>query len=137
MCGSVGQYVNSSTVEHICAQEFGTLEREIMSACLDSECEIVYFSSSFYPLFFEREISTEIGFKASATKSFVCYCHKVTKEDIVKDVLNNNSRTIKDIIHPHGDIILNACEKLHPLGCDCVKDIRRIINDTLLEHKLI
>ena len=136
MCGSNGYIVKSSTVEHIANFETDSLKKEIMSVCFDPECEIVYFSSTYYPLVFEREIDIEIGFKESSSRKYICYCYKIERDDIVRGVLRNNIRTIKDVMSPYGDIVLERCEKEHPLGCDCIKDIRKLIDDTLKEYKI-
>lgn len=137
MCGSSGTVVKSLTVESIANLERSSLQKEIMSACMNEECEIVYFSSTFYPLIFEREIKTEIAYKSGSKNKYICYCHKITKSDIVDSILKGKKRTVKEIIYPHGDIIFNECEKKHPLGCSCVKDIRVIIDEILKENNCI
>ena len=137
MCGSTGKQVKSTTVEHVAKFKVDSLKKEIMNACLDPECEIVYFSSAYYPLVFGREIDTDVGYKTFSNYNYVCYCHKIESEDIVKSVIVHGARAVKDIISQSGDVKLNICEKTHPLGCDCTKDIRKIIDDTLRENKIL
>ena len=71
MCGSIGRLVKNKTVEYIGGYEKDVLKKEIMSVCMDADCEIVYFSSIYYPLIFERELSIEIDFKYSSGSIFL------------------------------------------------------------------
>lgn len=134
MCGQSGREVSASTVSSVASIDVKDAK---MMVCMNKVCEIVYFGTDFFPLVFNRDIDIDIHFKEESTHHYICYCHKITFDDIKNKVLHHQARSIKDIMPLYCDIILERCEQQHPLGCDCAKDIKRCIESILKEEKLV
>nr|WP_279230400.1 (2Fe-2S)-binding protein [Thermohalobacter berrensis] len=64
----------------------------------------------------------------------MCYCNKVTEEDIVNAIKEKNAKNIKDIIKITGAMRNNNCEINHPTGKCCSSVIQQTINRVLKDY---
>ena len=74
---------------------------------------------------------TPIWFKKDANPKYICYCNKVTEEQIIDAVLNHNAKSVKDIIKVTGAMKNAKCEINNPLGKCCSPYIKEVIDKTI------
>lgn len=103
----------------------------IYFVCMAEECNTVYFSSDFKVSYSKQQIKVPIWFKKDANPKYICYCNKVTEQDIINAVINNGAKDMKDIIRLTGAMKNGKCDINNPLGRCCGPVIQEIINKAL------
>lgn len=113
----------------------GSLENKITEdvyrACLNEECDVVYFSLDKDVSFKKQDINTPIWYKKGANPKYICYCSKVTEKQIVNAVLNDGAKSVKDIVKLTGAMKNANCKVNNPLGKCCSPFIQEVINKTI------
>ncbi|HCX04862.1 MAG TPA: (2Fe-2S)-binding protein [Clostridiales bacterium] len=99
--------------------------------CLNEDCDVVYFDLEKNVLFKKQDIKIPIWYKKGANPKYICYCNRVTEEQIINAVLDYGAKNIKDIIKLTGAMKKCNCEINNPLGKCCSPFIQDIINKTL------
>ena len=61
---------------------------------------------------------------------YICYCDKVTEEDIVR-AIGQGARTIRDIQRMTGAMTHCDCANKNPKGTGCTPDILRVLRKHL------
>jgi bacterioferritin-associated ferredoxin len=101
---------------------------------MNEKCNVVYYSSNTS---YEKDyVKVPIWFKNDADPKYICYCNKVTEEQIVDAVTNKNAKDMKDIIRITGAMKNGKCLINNPTGECCGTTIQEIINKAL-ERKLL
>lgn len=59
---------------------------------------------------------------------YVCYCNKVTEEDIKNAILIKGATTIDEVISLTGAMVNSNCEVNNPKGTCCYPDIVLVFN---------
>lgn len=133
MCGSIGALVDSDTVENIITEsvEKGFFNREIFSLCMDEKCEMAYFSADYGFIYLQDDIKIPLDFKEDSNIKYICYCKKITINDVENAVKNQNAISIKEIFRFYSPIIVEECKVKNPLGFCCVPDIKKKIDDLI------
>jgi bacterioferritin-associated ferredoxin len=72
-----------------------------------------------------------IWFKKGSNPKLICYCNKVTEDQIIKAVVESGARTIKDIINITGAMKNSNCKINNPIGQCCSLEIQKVINNTI------
>lgn len=130
MCGKVGALIPSQTVIYQVIDKYDIdWPREIFSLCMNPSCEMAYYSADYGYLFLQRQIKVELDYKEDVKNQYVCYCHKITYDDVKKKVNDNNIKNIRDYMKHHKPVIVQNCVKENPFGCSCLGDIGKIIED--------
>lgn len=65
--------------------------------------------------------------KEDQNMEFVCYCNKVTEQDIV-NAIQNGASTIEDVIKLTGAMKNSNCAVNNPKGTCCYSDIVKVFN---------
>lgn len=131
-CGEIGNEVKISAVRHLVDEKhLSKLVDEKYFVCMDEACEVVYYNSNGASYFTKDDVSVPIWFKKDADPKYICYCNKVTEEDIIKAVLNDGAENMKDIVRLTGAMKNPKCELNNPLGKCCGENIQAIIDKTL------
>lgn len=99
--------------------------------CLNEDCDIVYFSADKKTIFFKEDMNTPIWFKKGADPKFICYCNRVTEQQIIDAVRYEGAKTIKDIVRLTGAMKNARCEINNPLGQCCGPVIQETIEKAL------
>ncbi len=85
ICHGVGQKVRKITVEHQVKQ--GTeVEGEQFFLCRTPECEVAYYTQNRKEPILQEELVDKIWFKNVPSPVPICYCAKVTDEEILYHV---------------------------------------------------
>ncbi|MGE5559680.1 MAG: (2Fe-2S)-binding protein [Chloroflexota bacterium] len=122
-CGSVGQPVPRETVESLAVVPIP--ESATFSACLNPDCDLVYFSQICTVR--SSETSVPIAWKKGATPKYICYCGRVTEEDIVRAVRERGARSIADVARLTGAMKGCDCLTKNPKGMCCHGDIADLL----------
>ena len=59
---------------------------------------------------------------------YVCYCNKVTEEDIIKAIKNQGASTIDEVIKQTGAMKNSNCIVNNPKGICCYNDIAEVFS---------
>lgn len=103
--------------------------------CMNEECNVVYFSPDTETLYDKQKVKVPIWFKKDSNPKYICYCNKVTEQQIVNAVLNDGARDMKDIVRLTGAMKNGKCETNNPLGKCCGPVIEKTIKKALnLKH---
>ena len=127
-CDTKGISVPLVTVKSLTKNTGATLKGEFY-ICSTPSCDIVYFSQN--TVFKQMDVAVPLYWKDGANPKFVCYCNHVTEEEIVKAVIHDNARTLKDISRLTGAARNGKCLHNNPKGVCCHQDIETIIKRTL------
>lgn len=63
---------------------------------------------------------------------YVCYCNKVTEEDIKNAILKMGATTVDEVISLTGAMVNSNCEVNNPKGTCCFPDIVLVFNKYIL-----
>jgi len=100
-------------------------------ACLDEECDVVYYSLEQDIVFRKNDLKIPVWYKKDADPKYICYCSKVTEEQIIDAVLKKGAKNIKDIIRITGAMENCNCEVNNPLSKCCSPYIQETIDKAL------
>lgn len=136
MCLGETKVVKSITVKHLVIDSLvDGVRDENYHICLNEDCDVIYFTLDKKLIFKKESIKIPIGFKKDANPKYVCYCNKVTEQQIIDAIINKNANNMKDIIRVTGAMKNAECEIKNPLGKCCGSLIQEIINITLSNKK--
>lgn len=131
-CNIKGVEVKNITVNHLVIDEIvDQVKESTYFICMNEECNIVYFSPDLDISYSKHQVKVPIGFKKDADPKFICYCNRVTEQQIINAVLNDGARNMKDIIRLTGAMKNGKCEIINPLGKCCSPFIQETINKAL------
>jgi len=132
ICGEKGTFVKSITVKHMVLDDIKEqVETNDYYLCMNEACSIVYFNRESNINFNKEEVKAPIWFKNDANPKYVCYCNKVTEEQVIDAVVKNDAKNMKDIIALTGAMKNGKCEINNPLGKCCSPIIQEAINKGL------
>lgn len=100
--------------------------------CLNEECDVVYFNLNKDLVFKKIDMKFPIWYKKGADPKYICYCSKVTEQDIIDAVLNKGAKNIKDITKLTGAMKNAECEINNPLGKCCSPFIKEVIDKAMI-----
>lgn len=84
--------------------------------CMQEEWDIVYYNKESGVRFTKAEVKVPVWFKQDADPKYVCYCNKVTEEQVIDAVINDDAKEMKDIIRLTGAMKNGQCEIKNPSG---------------------
>lgn len=99
--------------------------------CLNEDCDVIYFNENKNIILKKQHIKIPIWYKKDANPKYICYCNKVTEEQIINAVLIDGAEDIKDIIRLTGAMKNGKCETNNPLGKCCSPVIKETINKAI------
>ncbi len=135
MCHEIGEMVKNITVKHLVLEKFveEVSNEESYYLCMNENCNVVYYSLDNKSIFNKKKIKVPIWFKKDANPKYICYCNKVTEEQIINAVVNQGAKNIKDINRLTGAMENGNCILNNPLGKCCgpniLETIRKAISD--------
>ena len=126
VCDKPGDPVKASTVQAI-TQSREDLSVQRFRICLTPTCRVVYYSPE--NTFTQDYVKIPIWFKENATPKYICYCAKVTEQQIL-NAINQGATTLESIIETTGAMKNSNCETKNPTGRCCAKYIKDILGRT-------
>lgn len=115
-CGNPGQSVSKLTVEALVVGEKTCAGRHWL--CMTPSCPVAYYSQEGN-IWLKVQVRTPIAFKEGAYPKFVCYCNRVTEQDIINAVLSNKAVTLAEAIKITGAMKNGNCKINNPSGVCC------------------
>ncbi len=79
--------------------------------CLEQDCDVVYFSQDNETIFRRNNLKVDVWFKKDADPKYICYCSKVTEEQIIDSVVDCGAKTFKEVVKITGAMKNCRCEK--------------------------
>ncbi len=126
VCHTPGQPVSVETVKSLVKHpSLATMENPDFFICLTSNCEAVYFDQD--AVFRQKDVVVPVAYKAGTHPKFICYCNRVTEEDIIGAIVNGGAKTIGDIARLTGAMNNGKCLTANPKGICCHRDIEDIL----------
>lgn len=95
--------------------------------CMTEDCKMVYFKPG--KVFYRKDLSVPVWFKFGANPKYICYCNKVTQEQIEDAVINHNANDMKDVVTLTGAMKNAQCLRNNPTGKCCGSVIQQIIDN--------
>lgn len=59
---------------------------------------------------------------------YICYCNKVTKQDIITAMKEKGATTVEEVIKITGAMVNSNCKVNNPKGTCCYPDIVQVFN---------
>ena len=133
ICNYKGQLVKDITVKNMVKSDLLTnINNYDYYLCLNPECDNVYFNNEFKQNFSKCDIRVGIWFKEKNPDRLICYCSKVTAQQIKDAILGDNKAgTVDDIVRLTNAMKQSNCKINNPSGRCCSKAIQSIIEETL------
>lgn len=126
VCLTPGQSVPFETVKSLVKHsELANVKNTEFFICLTPDCEVVYYGHD--AIFLQKDVTVPVAFKTGASPKIVCYCNRVTEEEIVRAVVDGGARTIGDVARLTGAMKNGKCLTTNPKGVCCHKDIETTI----------
>ncbi|MDK2892226.1 Csac_0668 family 2Fe-2S cluster-binding (seleno)protein [Methanohalophilus sp.] len=132
VCRGPGIFVKNITVRHMVSDDL--LEKVGISdyyLCMNKDCQITYYNNDFKIEFKKSDIKVPIWFKKDAKPKYACYCNKVTEEQVINAIIDNNATSVKDVVRITGAMNNPNCQINNPLGKCCHHIIQEIIDKNL------
>lgn len=118
ICNTESIKVKNITVRHLVTDDridfVGDLDYFL---CINEECNIVYFNSNIR--FNKNHVKVPIWFKKDADPKYVCYCSKVTEEQVITAVMEGSANNMKEVLNVTGAMTNPQCQIKNPLGKCC------------------
>ncbi|MBM7853916.1 bacterioferritin-associated ferredoxin [Desulfohalotomaculum tongense] len=132
VCRKPGVKVKNITVKHLVADEFiDQVGNADYYLCMNEGCEVVYYNLKLAVKFDKKQIRVPVWFKKDADPKYVCYCSRVTEEEVIAAVVKNGASTVEDIVNLTGAMKNARCQVNNPLGKCCHPAIRAAIEKGL------
>ncbi len=132
VCNKQGELVKNITVKHMIIDE---LTKQVGSndyfLCMSEECDITYFNTEADVKFNSQQVKVPMWFKKNANPKYVCYCSKVTEEQVINAVVKDGASNMKDVLKITGAMRNSQCQKNNPLGKCCHQVIQDAIDKGL------
>jgi len=132
VCKNEGIGVKNITIKHLILNEFVDETKENnYFICMNEKCNVVYFNPDLEITYSRQQVKVPIWFKKDADPKYICYCNKVTEQQIINAVLYDEATDMKDILKLTGAMKNGKCEINNPLGKCCSPIIQETINKAL------
>ena len=132
ICNGEGIKVNNITVKYLVIDDLtDQIKEDTYFICMNEDCNVVYFNSDLKISYSKKQVKVPLWLKRDANPKYICYCNKVTEQQILNAVLNDGAKDMKDIIRLTGAMKNGKCETNNPLGKCCSSFIQETINKAL------
>lgn len=132
VCKGKVQEVKYVTVKHFVNEDLlDRIKKDKYYICLNEKCEAVYFNYDSEIIFDKGDMKIPIWFKKDADPKYICYCNHVTEQQIIRAIVDENAKNMKDIIRITGAMKNGQCEVNNPLSKCCGPIIQEIIRKTV------
>ena len=132
VCNFSGEEVKKVTVESLVIDK----NRKNVSdgryfLCKSKDCDVVYYNPDKNLIFLQNQVSVPIWYKKDANPKYACYCSKTTEEEVINAVIENDAKTVEDVIKITGAMANDNCIQNNPRGYCCHDIIQEAIDKAL------
>lgn len=129
-CETEGKAVSLETVSNLVIEERrSNLLGNEYHICIQSDCEVAYYSSDYETIIEVDDVITPIWYKQNAKPKYACYCNKVTIDEVVDAIHEHNCKTIKDLMKYTEVMINGKCKTTHPYGECCSTQLNKLLKE--------
>lgn len=132
LCKRTGNIVKDITVRNMVYNEIiDRVNNDVYYLCMNEECDIVYYNNKAKINFTLKEIKVPVWYKKDASPKYVCYCNKVTENQVIDAVVKDGAKDMKDILKLTGAMKNGKCEINNPSGKCCHEVVQSAIDKGL------
>ncbi|MDF2698550.1 MAG: hypothetical protein K0Q49_106 [Haloplasmataceae bacterium] len=131
ICNFQGERVNTKTIEGLLIIDRNLQKDKTYYLCLNSDCDVAYFNDS-NDIVLKSEVKVPIWYKKDANPKTICYCSKVTEEEIIDAIKTKNCKTVKEVVANTNAMKISNCVVNSPTGKCCsrqINDLLKIMNN--------
>lgn len=128
LCRAEGNRVKNITVRHLVKKELtakvGHCDYFI---CMNEKCGAAYYSGDLSIIFEKKDIKVPLWYKEDAYPRYACYCSRITEEDVVRAVSEQeltDMAAIRKFYDPQGKC---QCNLKNPMGRCCTDAFNEFI----------
>ncbi len=136
LCMEFGEKISNITVYSLTKKALrGDMTRDGddgYNICLKPSCKCVYYSKN--RVIKTDELKREFHLKDDSTIYTVCYCLKITKDEIVDAVQNKKLTGMKDIMRDLKGEPPCVCHKNNPTGLCCENEFNDVIKEAIVSY---
>ncbi len=133
VCGKKGTLVENFTVKHMVSDDLREqIGEDDYFLCMSEECDVTYYNPKTEIKFNKQQLIVPMWYKKDANPKYVCYCSKVTEEQVINAVLKEGASTMQEVLNVTGAMKNANCRKNNPLGKCCHKVIQFAVEKGLL-----
>lgn len=125
-CNHLGEKVNIKTIQSLLSIQKDLKDNVNYYLCFNKDCDVAYYND-VDDIILKSEIKVPIWFKNGADPKYICYCSKVTEEEITDAIVNKNSRTVKDVVKNTNAMKNSNCVINSPTGKCCSRQINDLL----------
>jgi len=112
--------VSPKTVSHMVIENLAAqITEERYYLCLDENCQVAYYTEGSGFQIKLDDLRVPIWFKQGADPKYICYCNRVTEDEMISAVVHQGARSLKDIMKLTGAMGSCDCAINHPTGKCC------------------
>ena len=130
VCCREGEKVSGITVKSMLMNTEHYVEGNDYYICKNPRCLVAYYDAHDNTIC-ESSLKVPIWYKEGARPEFDCYWSKVTKDDVIKAVVEKGARDVKTVSEITGAIKNSNCLVNNPTGKCCHNEIKNIIDETV------
>lgn len=132
LCSGNTARVKAVTLRHFLVDDLlAMVDEDSYKVCLSEDCDGVYSTLDGSKVFKKKDMKLPIWYKKDADPKYICYCNHVSEKQIIRAVVNDGARDMKDIIRLTGAMKNGRCETNNPLGRCCGSLIEETIQKAL------
>ena len=132
-CDQVGEGVSNLTVYSLCKKsEKPAISKEGengFALCMNPACSVAYYNSS--TTIEMNALKRDIHFKDDAKEHYICYCLKITKQQVEDTIIQKKLTGMQDIMKELVGPPPCKCEINNPTGLCCDTIFNALIKDVL------
>jgi Zinc binding domain len=132
ICGQKGLKVKVETIlsltKPLIKEQLGDLEQETFSLCTSKTCDVAYFNHTGIHVL-TNQLTVPIWFKNNKEEYLVCYCRRITLDDIIEAVnFIKQDVTIERVLtYLNKDLVKTDCLHNNPTSESC----ERLFNNAI------
>lgn len=127
LCGHKSKVISIKTVKAFVKDEFkAQIRKDHYFLCTDKSCEVTYFNGNKDIIFYQQGLKEDVWYKDNAKTKYVCYCDKVTEEEII-NAIKNGAYTLDALKRVLPISQHKNCKVNNPTGECCEKYIEQYI----------
>jgi len=93
---------------------------------MNPDCKTTYYNEK--TRLETDDLKLPIWFKTNADPKYICYCSKVTEIEVINAILDENARSVKDVVNITGAMGYSDCLRNHPTGKCCSTEIKKLLD---------
>lgn len=97
--------------------------------CMTEDCDVVYFRPASGVIYGRTDLTVPVWFKTGADPQYICYCSKVTYQQVRLAVMESGAVSIRDVARLTGAMNSIQCVRRNPTGRCCAPVIQGVIDE--------